>query len=521
MRKFSIADLARIVKASAFSVFSPPFHGGLHEIRDTQYAIRDFTGVSINSRTIKPGDCFFAIPGENFDGHDYVSEAFAKGAVCAVVSKELKKSKLKYCLLKVEDTVKAIGDFAREYRRQTGFKVVAITGSVGKTTTRHITCYVLSKHFRVFQPPKNFNNNIGLPLTLLGADPEHQVVITELGTNHPGEIAYLTGIALPDIAVVTNVYPAHLEGLGNLETIIQEKLSISEGLKPDGVLIINADFDQLTDACRARGIRFVTFGKSAYETDYQAANITYDGFGSHFAINGVDVYLPLPGPGNVENALAACAICNRLGVTIEDFAQTVSTKGGLSPTPMRAELLQIGTLTILNDCYNANPASMENALEILSNLGSTPLEKTNLGTTMLEKRFPTRSTQNRRTVFICGDMAELGQQTQLLHRQLGESIAKAKVQLLLAVGKFAHIAAQAAKEAADSSGHYLQVEYFDDTISACNNLQKFIKNHDIILVKGSRIAKLELVVENLKELFCNSMLETRNECRESRFERRR
>ena len=489
MKKFSIADLARIIKAHPLPAPS-----------DEQQATSDefFTGVNIDSRTIKPGDCFFAIPGDNFDGHDYVSEAFAKGAVCAVVSKELKKSKLKYCLLKVDDTVKALGDFAREYRQQTGFKVVAITGSVGKTTTRHIAYYVLSKHFRVFQPPKNFNNNIGLPLTLLGADPEHQVVITELGTNHPGEIAYLTGIALPDIAVVTNVYPVHLEGLGTLETIIQEKLSISEGLKPDGILIINADFDQLTDACRAGGIRFVTFGKSASDVNYRTANITYDSFGSRFAINGVDVCLPLPGPGNVENALAACAICNQLGVTIEDFAQTVSTKGGLSPTPMRAELLQIGTLTVLNDCYNANPASMENALQILSNLGSTPLEK----------RFLKESIQKRRTVFICGDMAELGQQAQLLHRQLGESIAKAKVHLLLAVGKFAHIAGRAAKKTADSSGHNLQVEYFDDTISACNNLQKFIKNHDIILVKGSRIARLESVVEKLKELFCNSMLDT-------------
>ncbi len=489
MKNFLIADLARIIGAHLET--TPE-----HERRAMSHEF--FAGVSIDSRTIKPGDCFFAIPGENFDGHDYVSEAFAKGAVCAVVSKELKNSKFRVCLLKVDDTVKALGDFAREYRQQTGFKVVAITGSVGKTTTRHITYYVLSKHFRVFQPLKNFNNNIGLPLTLLGADPEHQVVIVELGTNHPGEIAYLTGIALPDIAVVTNVYPAHLEGLGNLQTIIHEKLSISEGLKANGILIINADFDQLTDACRARGIRFVTFGKSASEADYRAANITYDSFGSHFAINGVDVYLPLPGPGNVENALAACAVCNQLGVTIEDFAQTVSTKGGLSPTPMRAELLQIGTLTILNDCYNANPASMENALEILSSLGSTPLEK----------RFLTGSIQNRRTVFICGDMAELGQQTQLLHRQLGESIAKAKVQLLLAVGKFAHIAGQAAKEAADSLGHNLQVKYFDDTISACNNLQKFIKNYDIILVKGSRVAKLEAVVEKLKELFCNSMLDT-------------
>jgi UDP-N-acetylmuramoyl-tripeptide--D-alanyl-D-alanine ligase len=494
MKNFSVADLARIIKVSA--VFSPPFHDGLHAIRDTQCAMREFTGVSIDSRTTKAGDCFFAIAGPNFDGHNFLVDAFAKGAVCAVVSRELKNSKLeirnskfriqnskiRYCLLKVEDTVKVLGDFAREYRRQAGFKVVAITGSVGKTTTRHIACYVLSRHFRVFESPGNFNNNIGLPLTLLEADPQDQIVIAELGANHPGEIAYLTRIALPDIAVVTNVHPAHLEGFGDLETIVQEKLSIAEGLPDNGVLIINADIvkwlnsSSLNYKLPITNHQVTTFGKSD-NADYRASNIASDGFGSRFAINGTEVYLPLPGPGNIENALAACAVCSRLGLTIGDFAKAVSAEDGLAPLSMRAEVLQIGTLTILNDCYNANPASMKNALDILAALGSS---------------------RKGRLVFICGDMAELGQQSELLHAELGESIAKAKVQLLLAVGKFANITAQAAKRTADSTGHELQIECFEDALSACNNLQKFIKDYDIILVKGSRAVKLEVVVEKLK-----------------------
>ena len=473
MKKFSFTDLAGIIKAHSRK-----------DTSDERRATRDelFAGVSIDTRTIKPGDCFFAIPGENFDGHDYVADAFARGAICAVVSKEPKNSKIGLRLLKVDDTIKALGDFAREYRRQAGFKVVAITGSVGKTTTRHIAYHVLSRHFRVFQSPKNFNNNIGLPLTLLGADPKDQIVIAELGTNHPGEIAYLTGIAQPDIAVVTNVYPVHLEGLGNLQTIIREKLSISEGLKSDGILIINADFGDLLDAACAKGVKFITFGKSA-RTDYHANNVTSDGFGSHFAINGVDVYLPLPGPGNVENALAACAVCAKSGLTIDDFAQAVSAEGGLSPVAMRTELLQIGTLTVLNDCYNANPASMKNALVTLSNLKS---------------QISNFKSSERRLVFICGDMAELGRQSELLHAELGESIAKAGVQLLLAVGKFAGVTAQAAKRTADFIQHHLQIKCFEDTLSACNNLQEFIKDSDIILVKGSRAAKLEVIVEKLK-----------------------
>jgi UDP-N-acetylmuramoyl-tripeptide--D-alanyl-D-alanine ligase len=456
MKEFSISALAEIVKAYVEQVTS------------------DFlTRVSIDSRTTEPGDCFFAVPGENFDGHDYVVDAFAKGAVCAVVNEKSKiknqKSKIEHCLLKVDDTIKALGDFARAYRRQCGFKVVAITGSVGKTMTRRITYHVLSQHSRVTQSPKNYNNNIGLPLTLLAADPDDQIVVAELGTNHPGEIAYLTGIALPDVAVVTNVQPAHLEGFGNLEAIRKEKLSIAEGLTPDGILIIN---DDTVPRPANAGHRVVTFGRSA-DSDYQAHDITFDGAKSSFSINGTQIYLPVPGPGNIENALAACAICSQFGLTAADFAVAVRT---LTTLPMRAEVLQIGRLTVVNDCYNANPASMKNALQILAGLDQTG---------------------KRRRVFVCGDMAELGQYARALHAELGAAIAQAKVKVLLAVGKFADTTAQAAQKAAQ---YNLQAECFQDAFEVCNRLHEFVKDDDIILVKGSRAAKLETVTEKLKEL---------------------
>jgi len=463
MKEFSITALARIIKA-----------------KPTKNISSFFTGVCTDSRTIKPGDCFFAIPGDNFDGHDYVADTYAGGAVCAVVGKEIKDTRfIGKPILKVDDTVKALGDFAAEYRRRMGANVVAITGSVGKTTARRITYHVLSRHYRVFQAPKNFNNNIGLPLTLLAADPDDQIVIAELGSNHPGEIAYLTRIAQPNIAVVTNVYPVHLAGFGNLRTVIQEKLSISEGLQPGGIFIINADLvkwlngNQLNHQSPVTNHQIITFGKSD-GSDYQARNITYNSFGSSFTIDSTRVYLPLPGPGNVENALAAWAVCSQFGLTIDDFAQAVK---GLTPVSMRAELLQIGTLTVLNDCYNANPASMKNALAILTNLGSV---------------------EKRRLTFICGDMAELGQQAQALHAELGASVAQTGVQLLLAVGKFAKITAEAAKRTAN---YDLQTKCFKDTLSACNNLEKLIKDYDIILVKGSRVAGLETAVEKLKEVF--------------------
>jgi UDP-N-acetylmuramoyl-tripeptide--D-alanyl-D-alanine ligase len=312
-----------------------------------------------------------------------------------------------------------------------------------------------------------------VPLTLLGANPNDEVVIAELGSNHPGEISYLTRIAAPDIAVVTNVHRAHLEGFGDLQTIMQEKLSISEGLANDGIFIINADCEGLVDACRVKGMKFVTFGKSE-GSDYRADNICCEGFTSRFTIDGREVFLPLAGPGNVENAIATWAVCDQLGLTINEFALAVQN---LSPVSMRSELLKIGTLTILNDCYNANPASMKNALRTLAGLNTK---------------------QKRRQVFICGDMAELGNQAERLHAELGESIAQTKVELLLAVGKLAKIAAETAKSTAQ---HDLQIKCYDDTLSACNNLHEFIKDNDIILVKGSRTASLEKAVDKLKQLF--------------------
>lgn len=478
MKKFSIAALAKIIRAHIGEDTS-------HEPRVTSH---NFTGVSTDSRTAKTGDCFFAIAGEHFDGHDYISDAFARGAVCAVVSKNRAMGHVpRGTVLRVADTIKALGDFARWYRRQNSFKVVAITGSVGKTTTRQIAYQALSQHYRVFQAPKNFNNNIGLPLTLLGADPGDEVVIVELGSNHPGEIAYLTRIALPEVAVVTNVYPAHLEGLGDLQAIAREKLSIAEGLQPNGVLIINADLvkwlngDLLNYQLPVTDHQILTFGKSR-ACDYRMRDISFDGFGSNFVVDGTQISLPVPGLGNVENAVAAWAVCSQFGLTIDDFVQAVKT---LKTIPMRVELLRIGTLTVLNDCYNANPASMKNALNILTNSDSTV---------------------GRRLVFICGDMAELGQQSQALHADLGASIAQAKVQVLLAVGKFAKTTAEAAKRTAD---YDLQTICFEDILSICDNLQEFIKDYDMILVKGSRTAKLEMAVEKLKQLY-KGKLEARN-----------
>ncbi len=473
MKKLSIKDLAQIISTKPLSTERCPLNAVI-------------SGVSTDSRTIKTGDCFFAIAGENFDGHDYLAAAFDSGAACAVVSRIPDDKNLAgSCLLKVDDTISALGLLAAAYRNGSDFKVIAITGSAGKTTTRHIVYNVLKQHYRCHNAPKNFNNNIGLPLTILGADPDVEIVVAELATNHPGEIEYLTNIARPDVALVTNVHPVHLEGFGSLDAVAAEKLSIAKGLPPNGTLIINADLRKyLNNQSRIIGMpepsaspiinyQILTFGTQD-PCDIKAKNITYLPAQSRFIISDTEVFLPLPGAGNVENALAAFAICGCFGISIDGFAAAVKT---LRPVPMRTELLRIGTLTVLNDCYNANPASMKNALGILTNLGSA---------------------ENRRLVFICGDMAELGPQTESLHRHLGSSIPQANVRLVLAVGNLAKITAEAAKK---SANYDLQAKYFGDALAACNYLKNYIKDDDIILVKGSRVAKLEIVIEKLKELY--------------------
>jgi UDP-N-acetylmuramoyl-tripeptide--D-alanyl-D-alanine ligase len=461
----------------------------------------EITGVSTDSRTVKPGDCFFALAGEHFDGHDYVAEVLRKGAPCAVVSRTPAGEPLPGVVLRVRDTIAALGDLARAYRRMNPFRVVGITGSVGKTTTRQIVHHVLSQRFRVHQAQKSFNNNIGLPLTLLDAGPEDEVIVAELGANHPGEIAYLTQIAHPDVALITNAYPAHLEGFGDLATIIREKLSIAEGLSDQSVFIINGDIEPLVAAARnsvrarvegvppsnrgqslpptrsgdARDTKrrcLRTFGTSA-GVDYRAQGIVCEAWSSTFEVQGRRIHLPLAGPGNVENALAAWAVCDQFGVSVEEFGAALANLAGVS---MRAETLRVGTLTVLNDCYNANPASMKNALAMLHNLRSSG------------------APDHRRLVFICGPMAELGAQTEALHAELGTAVAEAGVDLLVTVGDPPRTTARVAREAARRD---LQTKCFDSTASVCEHLQEFLKPDDILLVKGSRTARLERVVQEL------------------------
>ncbi|MBL7214310.1 MAG: UDP-N-acetylmuramoyl-tripeptide--D-alanyl-D-alanine ligase [Phycisphaerae bacterium] len=427
------------------------------------------TGVSIDSRTIREGDIFFAIRGGNFDGHDYARTAIEKGASCVVLEHEIEDlpSESGAGMILAGNTIDALGKLAGWYRQQLSAKVIAITGSAGKTTTRQMLYQVLSEFCRCRQAPKSFNNNIGVPLTILSAEPDDEMLLLELGSNRPGEIAELTDMSKPDAAVITFVGPAHLEGFRTLENVLNEKVSIVKGLKQDGTLYMNGDQSEL--AVKAKAMfdgRIITFGTNQ-SCDVIGTDFQLDGNNSSLVVEGQRIDVPLAGKANLMNVLTVWSVCKDLKVSLSDYIDVI---GRLKPVSMRLEVLHVGLLTILNDCYNANPASMANALECL-------------------KTF--RRDKKGRLVFIAGTMKELGSQSAVLHTELGHKAAKEGIELLLCVGPFAENTAAGALQHCET----MQVQTFENTELLCNNLHKSIQPDDIVLVKGSRAVGLEKAVE--------------------------
>jgi len=437
----------------------------------------NLNGVSIDSRTIQPGQAFFTIAGENFDGHDYAGSAIEKGASCIVVERAIDVPEgCAVPVICVANGITALARLAGWYRQQLSAKVIGITGSVGKTTTRQILHQVLSRFYKCRQAANSFNNHIGVPLTILSAEANDEILLLELGSNHLGEIETLTRIANPDIAVITTVAPSHLEGFGTLDNIIREKASIASGLRQGGTLYVNGDRPDLLDYVRTHfDVHVVAFGQSR-DCDVRGADLITSGDQGTLTIDGQAVHVPLAGKANLLNVLTVWAVCRDLGIALPDFIRAVET---LRPTKMRLAFENIGPLLVLDDCYNANPVSMSNALSCLASMAKQT---------------------GRRKVFIAGCMAELGQQSASLHKQLGREAVSEGVQVLLAAGPFAEQILQGA-----SAGPTLcRVETFENTEQLCDNLHKWIEPDDIILVKGSRAAHLEKAVQRLRELFENS-----------------
>lgn len=422
----------------------------------------NYCGVSIDSRQISEGECFFAIRGDNFDGHDFVTQAFEKGACCAVVEKGFQAGSSNGRIIEVDNTCKALGILAAHYRKLIKAKVIAITGSVGKTSTRDMIAQVLSTKYKCSSAKKSFNNHIGLPLTILQTPQDCQMLVLELGTNHPGEIEYLSKIAMPDIAVITKVAAVHLEFFHSIENIAAEKASIVKGISSNGLLIANADSKVLVEYLEKKQIPFIGYsalGKTSLNDRYGTLNV-----------DGSVVKIPLAGMGSLENALAAYTVCLRLGITAEEFKNAAAN---FKPSDMRLNILEFPKHKVINDCYNASPLSMSNAIEVLC-----------------------RQRDSKRKVFICGDMKELGKDSSLYHKQLGRLAADSGVDVIAAVGEYADLVVEAAR----LENQNIEAFAFENTSILCSNLHKILKPNDTILIKGSRAIGLEKCVDAIKLL---------------------
>lgn len=426
--------------------------------------------ISIDSRAVKKGDLFIAIRGEQFDGHDFVKQAVEKGAAGILISRRVDTLSSAITVIRVkEDTTRSLGKIAAFYRRQFNIPVIAVTGSAGKTTTKELLAQVLSTKYRVLKNYKSYNNFWGVPLTLLNLTSKHGAAVIEVGTNHPGEIAYLANIVRPTVAVLTNVGLAHLQGFKTLESVFKEKRSLLEGLSRDGTVIFNRDDPCLKRLSHSRR-RAVSFGlaKSAGVT---ADEICLDEKGDiHFRVNQrYRMTIKTPVMENVVNGLAAVACARLFNISFLKIA------AGLRRAKFQQGRQQIERMhgyTVINDSYNANPLSFRSALRTLQN-------------------FPTKG----RRIVVCGDMLELGKRSKALHQELGVLIGEAGViDAVYSFGSLAGSIAQAAKKIRPE----IDMKQYRKIDALQRDLKRALVKNDVVLVKGSRGMRMERVTNFLR-----------------------
>jgi UDP-N-acetylmuramoyl-tripeptide--D-alanyl-D-alanine ligase len=443
-------------------------------------ADREISGFSIDTRTIRAGDLFIAILGDRFDGNSYVVEAAQRGAVGALVSErtltelpDLRSTPL----IVVPDTIQALQTLANRVRRDSGAAVVAVTGSAGKSTTKEITAEFLTGRYTVFRNRGNLNNHIGLPLSLLELSARPDIGVLELGMNHSGEIRTLVRIAEPEVRVWTNVAPAHLEFFGTVEAIAEAKAEILEGADKDALLVANADDDLVMSHARNFSGRVRTFGVER-PADVRALAVRDLGLDGVVAlvrtpIGEAELKSPLPGSGNLSNVLAAAAVAIRFDIPLDDIVERTAA---LKPVARRGVIARTGTITIIDDSYNSNPKALSQALALIS----------------AEKR-------HARRIAVVGEMLELGEASETLHRASGEEAAHADLSALVTVGGAnARALAEGARAAGMPATHVHHVENSDQ---AAEMAAALVKPGDLVLVKGSRGIRTEVVVDRLKAEF--------------------
>jgi UDP-N-acetylmuramoyl-tripeptide--D-alanyl-D-alanine ligase len=427
------------------------------------------TGYSIDSRTIRPSELFFAVKGDKMDGHDFVQQALTKGAVAAVVADEkLGGFSSQAGLVAVADTLVALQTLAKAVRRLWGKPLIAVTGSAGKTTTKEAIAHVLSSRFRVLKSEGNFNNHFGLPLMLLKLEPEHDAAVVEMGMSHAGEITALAQIAQPETGVVTNVAPVHLEFFNSVAEIARAKYELIESLPATGTAVLNADDEYVSQFGRDFKGRVIAYGFAPVAT-VRAENVKSLGEkGSAFDIIVSDrresATLPLVGSHNVYNALAATAVGLERGLTL---SEVVSALASLVPADKRGQVVRIGNITVINDCYNSNPKALAAMVDALATMPA------------------------RRRIVVAGEMLELGPQGEALHRESGRHIAEKKIDVLIGVRGLAAGMVEVARQAGISA------EFVATPEEAGKWLATETCEGDVVLLKASRGVKLEKALEQL------------------------
>ena len=443
--------------------------GGTYHGPETELD-KEVTAITTDSRKIEKNCLFVPIVGERVDAHKFIPDVMKKGALATLSERKLPEADYPY--IQIASSLQAVKDIAEFYLKQLNIPVVGITGSVGKTSTKEVIASVLKEKYRTLKTQGNFNNELGLPLTVFRLRDEDQIAVLEMGISDFGEMTRLTNIARPDTCVITNIGTCHLENLGDRDGVLKAKTEIFQTLKKDGHIVLNGDDDKLCTVQEYNGIKPVFFGLDK-NRDVYADEIVSRGLKGmecriHLGKESFDVLVPMPGIHMVYNALAAACVGHIYGLTIEEIKAGIESLEAISG---RFKMIETDKMLIVDDCYNANPMSMKASLDVLHD-GSG------------------------RRVAILGDMGELGENEIALHEEVGTHAASCGIDVCVCVGELsAHMA-----EAARNAGSDLKVFYEKDRESLLVHLAQYVQTGDTVLVKASHFMKFEEVVKALENL---------------------
>lgn len=429
-----------------------------------------FSGVSTDSRGVKAGQLFVALNGEHFNGHSFIKDAVSQGATGVVVMEDIPRNGT--VIISVEDTLQALGDIAAGVRNQFDTAIVGITGSTGKTTVKELCASILLMQGTCLKTEKNYNNLIGVPLSLLELGPEYEFAVIEMGTNRFGEIDRLSFITRPQVSIITNIHPVHLNGLRSISGIIKEKQAIFKNTAKCGIAVINPSLEHMDKIDIPSHLQVITYSHKD-QADITLTHIEHqdlDGSDIEIDLAGklINTHVPLPGMHNVVNALGACACAVALNIDPELIAEGV--RRAKFPG-MRSEIIVSDHLTIINDCYNANPASMKAALSMLVDAPHSI------------------------KIAVLGDMLELGKDSHFWHEELGKWVAQARLDRLICIGEMAKVVCGRASIEGMNSSVIHPVKSQEEIMY---NLQDLFDKDAMVLVKASRALKLDQVVNQLK-----------------------